>query len=211
MKRKGVLIGLIIIDLLLVCACLSRECGYIQDVSSAGIKIGKAEENVKKVALTFDDGPSSHTAQILQSLTKYHAKATFFVNGDHVIEYPTVIEDIFANGNLEKASLGIESSTFIDERSSQMFRVSSGLFVYTLTEGGAAEEAGIERGDIIISVNGTALTDEASLENILADLKPGDVVKVEVVRNRDPKNVVTVDVTLDGILDAGSKLPSQAE
>jgi len=51
----------------------------------------------KMVALTFDDGPSSHTAQILQSLTKYHAKATFFVNGDHVIEYPTVIEDIFAN------------------------------------------------------------------------------------------------------------------
>ena len=30
-----------------------------------------------------------------------------------------VIEDIFANGNLEKASLGIESSTFIDERSSE--------------------------------------------------------------------------------------------
>ena len=85
------------------------------------------------------------------------------------------------------------------------------MFVYTLTEGGAAEKAGIERGDIIISVNGTALTDEASLENILADLKPGDVVKVEVVRNRDPKNVVTVDVTLDGVLDAGSKLPSQAE
>ncbi|MBQ7915860.1 MAG: serine protease [Firmicutes bacterium] len=122
-----------------------------------------------------------------------------------------VIDSIFANGSLEKASLGIESSTFIDERSSQMFRVSSGLFVYTMTEGGAAQEAGIKKGDIIIAVNGTALTDEESLETILAGLNPGDVVEVEIVRNRDAKNVVTVDVTLDGVSDAASKLPSQAK
>ena len=49
------------------------------------------------VALTFDDGPSSHTEQVLSSLVKHRAKATFFVNGTHVTEYPDAIQAIFAN------------------------------------------------------------------------------------------------------------------
>ena len=36
----------------------------------------------KVVYLTFDDGPSENTAQILNILDKYHAKATFFVTGN---------------------------------------------------------------------------------------------------------------------------------
>ena len=39
-------------------------------------------QNQKRIALTFDDGPSSsYTAQILDLLEQYHAKATFFVCG----------------------------------------------------------------------------------------------------------------------------------
>ena len=37
--------------------------------------------NQKKVYLTFDDGPSDHTAQILDILKKHKIKATFFVVG----------------------------------------------------------------------------------------------------------------------------------
>ena len=36
---------------------------------------------VKTVYLTFDDGPSSNTAEILDILKKYNVKATFFVTG----------------------------------------------------------------------------------------------------------------------------------
>ncbi len=35
----------------------------------------------KIVYLTFDDGPSSHTARLLEILDKYNVKVTFFVNG----------------------------------------------------------------------------------------------------------------------------------
>lgn len=34
-------------------------------------------------ALTFDDGPSAFTPHILESLARYNATATFFVNGDN--------------------------------------------------------------------------------------------------------------------------------
>jgi len=37
-------------------------------------------ENLKIAYLTFDDGPSNHTLQILDTLDKYNVKATFFVN-----------------------------------------------------------------------------------------------------------------------------------
>lgn len=39
------------------------------------------EENLKKVYLTFDDGPSANTDEILDILARYHVKATFFVVG----------------------------------------------------------------------------------------------------------------------------------
>ena len=39
----------------------------------------KDRKNVKKVYLTFDDGPTENTAKILSILKKYNAKATFFV------------------------------------------------------------------------------------------------------------------------------------
>ena len=53
--------------------------------------------NQKMVAITFDDGPSQYTNEILQAITSHSAKATFFVNGSHVTEHPETIKNIFSN------------------------------------------------------------------------------------------------------------------
>lgn len=54
----------------------------------------------KQVALTFDDGPHpTVTAQILKTLAKYDAKATFFVTGRRVDAKPAVLKEIFAAGH----------------------------------------------------------------------------------------------------------------
>ncbi len=45
----------------------------------------------KAVALTYDDGPSRYTPQILDCLEKYGAKATFFVVGNSVYAYPDAL------------------------------------------------------------------------------------------------------------------------
>ena len=44
---------------------------------------GEEEESRKKIYLTFDDGPSSNTDEILDILKAYDVKATFFVRGTH--------------------------------------------------------------------------------------------------------------------------------
>lgn len=47
----------------------------------------------KKIALTFDDGPSSTTTpEILATLKKYNAKATFFVLGKEVLANPGIVK-----------------------------------------------------------------------------------------------------------------------
>lgn len=51
------------------------------------------------VALTLDDAPSSETTRILDLLHRYDAKATFFVIGSQIIEYPDVLERILAEGH----------------------------------------------------------------------------------------------------------------
>ena len=43
------------------------------------------------VALTFDDGPSKYTEQILDVLKEYNAKATFFINGEDVESYKNAV------------------------------------------------------------------------------------------------------------------------
>lgn len=44
------------------------------------------------IALTFDDGPSPQTPQILAILHTFHAHATFFLVGMHVRQYPSIVK-----------------------------------------------------------------------------------------------------------------------
>jgi len=54
----------------------------------------------KKIALTFDDGPDSHTTpQILDILEGHDTVATFFVVGQNVDKYPEVFERIIKDGH----------------------------------------------------------------------------------------------------------------
>jgi peptidoglycan/xylan/chitin deacetylase (PgdA/CDA1 family) len=47
----------------------------------------------RDVALTFDDGPSPYTPPILRTLTRWHAKATFFAIGYAVRHFPGFVRD----------------------------------------------------------------------------------------------------------------------
>lgn len=56
--------------------------------------------NHKVVALTFDDGPDPRfTPDILDTLKRYQAKATFFVLADGTVKHPELIKAIIAGGN----------------------------------------------------------------------------------------------------------------
>lgn len=54
----------------------------------------------KEVALTFDDGPDQiYTPQILDVLKESNVKATFFLVGSKMLEYPEIVQRIQAEGH----------------------------------------------------------------------------------------------------------------
>ena len=63
-----------------------------------GIK--RADTEVKVVALTYDDGPSSpSTNQLLDILDRYQVKATFFEIGRNIEKHPEIVPMIVARGH----------------------------------------------------------------------------------------------------------------
>ena len=67
----------------------------------------KVSDNKKAVYLTFDDGPSDNTYNILDILDRYKVKATFFVNGKEDDKYKALYKEITDRGS----SLGMHSYT----------------------------------------------------------------------------------------------------
>ncbi|TDO83813.1 peptidoglycan/xylan/chitin deacetylase (PgdA/CDA1 family) [Flavobacterium chryseum] len=57
-------------------------------------------ETEKKIAITFDDGPSVFTLEVLALLKKYDIKATFFCIGKNVEAHPEIIQQIVDEGHL---------------------------------------------------------------------------------------------------------------
>lgn len=71
--------------------------------------------------------------------------------------------------------------------------VDHGLYVMGVTDGGAADNAGILRGDIILSIDGEEVKSSAELNQIRDKHSAGDVVKIGIDRNGER---ISVDVTL---------------
>lgn len=51
------------------------------------------------IALTFDDGPSKYTKEIVELLERYNANATFFVLGNKVKNYNETLQSVLSHGN----------------------------------------------------------------------------------------------------------------
>ena len=56
--------------------------------------------NKKYVALTFDDGPSIYTKEIIDTLKKHEVSATFFILGNKVKPYQELLNESLSNGNI---------------------------------------------------------------------------------------------------------------
>jgi putative serine protease PepD len=65
----------------------------------------------------------------------------------------------------------------------------TGAEVVAVTSGSPASDAGIQPGDVIVAVDGTAITGAADLSRIVGDHKPGDGIDVTVVRNGQEKHM----------------------
>ncbi|QCK14256.1 Do family serine endopeptidase [Mangrovivirga cuniculi] len=98
-----------------------------------------------------------------------------------------VMEDLREYGVVQRPLLGVEivsNNAQIAEQ--EDLEVVDGVYIANVSAGGAAEEAGIKPGDVVIEIDGEKINNSAELQEMVALHRPGDVIEVKV--NRDGKN-----------------------
>jgi len=75
-----------------------RENVAIKDVLGYTSYITTGTPNAKEVALTFDDGPSEYTPQVIKILDREKVPATFFEVGSSIRTYPDVTRELIEKG-----------------------------------------------------------------------------------------------------------------
>jgi serine protease Do len=95
-----------------------------------------------------------------------------------------VFRSLITDGRVHRGMLGVTVQTVTaDLARSLRLESIGGAIVSSVTPGGPADKAGIERGDVVTSINGTKLADSNSLRNHVAALKPGSKATITVVRD----------------------------
>jgi S1-C subfamily serine protease len=106
-----------------------------------------------------------------------------------------VIEQLISTGRVEHAFLGIEPRPLTPDIARQLnISTSEGVLVFNVTPGSAAAKGGVQPGDVITSFNGQKITSVEDLYTALRETKPGQSVKMEVVRGGQKQELT---VTLD--------------
>ncbi len=102
-----------------------------------------------------------------------------------------VVDDLIEYGQVQRAMLGIQIATvnadLAEEKDIDQIK---GVYVADVTENGAAQEAGIEVGDVILKVKGEEVNTASHIQEIIFRHDPGDKIDVVVARNGKKKKIV---------------------
>lgn len=102
----------------------------------------------------------------------------------------------------EHGVLGIEGSS-VSSEAVQMYGIPAGVFVKKVTEGGAADKAGLKANSVITEFNGKAVSSTDQLIECLSYYEPDEEVELTVqVPHGTSYKEETVKVTLDENTDA---------
>lgn len=82
-----------------------------------------------------------------------------------------------------RGSIGISFQPVLSSAVGRMYGFKSGVLVSTVTPSGGAAKAGIQPGDVIVSVDGQNIKDGDDLVNIISARKVGSSVKIGYLRN----------------------------
>lgn len=109
-----------------------------------------------------------------------------------------VVSDMVEFGTVQRAYMGV-SIQDIDARfaASKNIKQLSGVYVNGVNEGGSAQDAGIQEGDVIVKVQDVGVGSVSALQEQVSRYRPGDKVNVLVIRNNREMNVPVTLKTFD--------------
>ena len=114
-----------------------------------------------------------------------------------------VVADLKVYGTVQRAVLGVKGTdvtTWIDNEKARGnepdLDVLEGVYVNEVTDASAAEEAGLQKGDVITEFDGKKVTKMSELQEAIAQHRPGDKVSLTYKR---AKKEHKINVTLRNV------------
>ena len=103
-----------------------------------------------------------------------------------------VLSSIIENGRVIRGWLGIESQALTPELAAAFgLQHGNGILISGIYDNSPASEAGLQRGDVIISINHMEANDGKQIMNQVANLAPGSEVPITVLRGGETIKLVS--------------------
>ena len=104
----------------------------------------------------------------------------------------SVTKQLMSGGKIERGYIGATIQNFSGESAEAMgLGDQKGAIVADIAPGGPSSRAGLQVGDVVIAVNGTAVKSSSDLTRQVARVRAGDVLRLDVIRGA-AKRVVEV-------------------
>lgn len=106
-----------------------------------------------------------------------------------------IVEDLIEFGSVRKAILGVRVTELNSVTAKQLnIETPQGVYLNSIESGSGADEAGLEVGDVIKSIDGIKIRKFADMTGYLNSKNPGETVDITYLRNGSER---TTQVTLD--------------
>ena len=103
-------------------------------------------------------------------------------------EAKPIIETLMKGANVQRGYLGVGIQPLREDDGAALgLPKGRGELINRVEAGGPADKGGVKLGDIVLKVNGQDVTVDQTLSYLVANVKPGGAIKLDV--NRDGKNI----------------------
>ena len=120
-----------------------------------------------------------------------------------------IMEQLIEFGEIRRGSLGVYINDLTPDLAEALdLDISNGAVVTEIVPGSAAEESGIQAGDIITAVDNEPVKGASDLRNRIGVLRAGAEVSIDFMRDGDEKNVeVNISDRPAMAMNAGTEFP----
>jgi Do/DeqQ family serine protease len=105
----------------------------------------------------------------------------------------SIMDQLLKYGSVKRGLLGVNIYSLTPDMAKSLNIANiQGVLVSQVTEGSAADKAGVKAGDVITSINGQSIKSNSELRNAIGLSRVGDKLDVALVRDRKPLHVTAV-------------------